>query len=102
MPKQRKQKVRFHKGDKKPGGANLKEKDLYYTKKMIKRGRKIVWQVTEHPRKKVVKECFFEEDAADFVKFQNKHKVWLVNGGIPDFLCPRPGDNAWLKYQTTV
>ena len=41
--KTKKQKVRFHKGDKRPGGAALKEKDLYYTKKMIKRGRKIVW-----------------------------------------------------------
>ena len=91
MPKKKNtkktQKVRFHKGDKRPGGSNLKEEDLYYTKKMIKKGRKIVWHIIEHPRKVIVKECFFEEDASDFVKFQNKHKVWLINGGIPDFLC---------------
>tara|TARA_B100001564_G_C20327166_1_gene528464 strand:+ start:178 stop:471 length:294 start_codon:yes stop_codon:yes gene_type:complete len=91
--KKKKQKVRFHKGDKRPGG-DLKEKDLYYTKKMVKRGKKIVWQCIEHPKKKIVKECFFEEDAADFVKFQNKHKVWLVNGGIPDFLCIKGERNA--------
>ena len=41
----------------------------------------------EHPSKRIIKECFFEEDASEWVKFQNKHKVWLVNGGIPDFLC---------------
>jgi len=87
--KTKKQKVRFHKGDKRPGGAALKEKDLYYTKKMVKKGKKIVWHVIEHPSKRVVSEYFFEEDASKWVKFQNKHKVWLINGGIPDFLCYR-------------
>ena len=71
MPK--KQKVRFHKGDKKPGGANLKEKDLYYTKKMVKKGRKIVWHTIEHPSKRIISEYFFEEDASKWVKFQNKN-----------------------------
>ena len=80
----KKQKVRFHKGDQRPGGLTG---TLSYTKKMIKRGRKIVWHCVEHPSGRIIKECFFEEDASDFVKFQNKHKVWLVNGGIPDFLC---------------
>ena len=82
MPK--KQKVRFHKGDKKPPKA---DKDLHYIKKMVKRGRKIIWQVIEKPKGKVVSEFFFEEDAAHLVRFQNKHRVWLENGGIPDFLC---------------
>jgi len=91
MPTKKKkpQKVRFHRGDKRPGGAALKEKDLFYTQKMIKKGRKIVWHCIEHPSGRIIKECFFEEDASDFIKFQNKHKVWLVNGGIPDFLCYR-------------
>ena len=35
MPKKKTQKVRFHKGDKRPGGKALQEKDLYYTKKRI-------------------------------------------------------------------
>ena len=55
MPKKsKKQKVRFHKCYKKPGGANLKEKDLYYTKKMVKKGKKIVWHTIEHPSKRIV------------------------------------------------
>ena len=90
MPsKTKKQKVRFHKGDRRPGGKALQEKDLYYTKKMIKKGKKILWHIIEHPSKRIVKECFFEEDASDFVKFQNKHKVWEHNGGIPKFLWKR-------------
>jgi hypothetical protein len=41
MPsKTKKQKVRFHKGDKRPGGKDLQEKDLYYTKKMVKKVRR--------------------------------------------------------------
>jgi len=87
MPKaktQKTQKVRFHKGDKRPGPTM---KDLHYIKKMVKRGRKIVWQVIEKPKGKIVSEFFFEEDASHMVKFQNKHRVWLINGGIPDFLC---------------
>ena len=47
MPK--KQKVRFHKGDKKPPKT---DKDLHYMKKMVKRGRKIIWQVIEKPKGK--------------------------------------------------
>ena len=82
MPK--KQKVRFYKGDKRP---NKLEEKLSYTKEMVKRGRKILWQVIEKPKNKVINEYFFEEDAASLVKFQNKHRVWLENGGVPDFLC---------------
>ena len=84
MPK--KQKVRFHRGDRKP--KSDKEYDtLSYKVKMKKKGRKFIWQVIEKPKGKVVSEFFFEEDASSLVKFQNKHRVWLENGGIPDFLC---------------
>ena len=82
--KRKTQKVRFHKGDKRPPKT---EKSLHYIKKMVKRGRKILWQVIEKPKGKIVSEFFFEEDATSLVKFQNKHRVWLENGGIPDFLC---------------
>jgi len=82
MPK--KQKVRFHRGDKRPGNHNLET--LYYRKKFIKKGNDIIWQVVEHPTKNVVAEYFFEEDAHRLVKFQNKHKVWQSQGGIPKFL----------------
>ena len=84
MPK--KQKVRFHKGDKKPPKT---DKDLHYMKKMVKRGRKIVWQVIEKPNNNAVAEYFFEEDAQKLADFQNKHKVWQMNGGIPQFLWPK-------------
>ena len=83
MPK--KQKVRFHKGDRRP--KHDKEYDkLSYEKKMKKIGRKIIWQVFELPTKKIVAEFFFEEDAQKMIDFQNKHRVWQPNGGIPSFL----------------
>ena len=80
------QKVRFHKGDKRP---NNEQPDLSYTKKMIKRGKNIIWQVIEKPTMSIISECFFEEDAHKLVKFQNKHKVWHLNGGVPKFLWTR-------------
>ena len=86
MPKKKTQKVRFRKGDKRPGNF---EGTLSYTKKMIKKGKNIYWQVTEKPTNNVIAEHFFEEDAHKLVKFQNKHKVWQVNGGIPKFLWTR-------------
>ena len=84
MPKT--QKVRFRKGDKRPGNFNG---TLSYTKKMIKKTNNIYWQVIEKPTKNIIWEGFFEEDAHKLVKFQNKHKVWQVNGGIPKFLWTR-------------
>jgi len=80
----KKQKVRFHKGDRRPGNQTLN--GLHYRKKMIKKKGDIIWQVLEYPKKVVVAEFFFEEDAHRVVKFQNKHKVWKLEGGIPKFL----------------
>ena len=80
------QKVKFHKGDRRP---NDEQPSLFYTKKMVKRGKDIIWQVIERPTKNIVSECFFEEDAHKLVTFQNKHKVWESNGGIPKFLWTR-------------
>ena len=83
MPK--KQKVRFHKGDRKP--KHDKDYDeLIYKVKMKKRGRKILWTVIEQPNNKTIAEFFFEEDAQRVADFQNKHRVWQQNGGIPSFL----------------
>jgi len=81
MPKR--QKVKFHKGDRRPA------KDLNaisYEKDMRKKGRKIIWQVKEKPTNNIIAEYFFEEDAHKVVKFQNKNKVWKLEGGIPKFL----------------
>ena len=79
MPKT--QKVRFRKGDKRPGNF---EGTLSYTKKMIKKKKNIYWQVIEKPTKNIIWEGFFEEDAHKY-----KLKVWQVNGGIPKFLWTR-------------
>ena len=83
MPK--KQRVRFHKGDRRP--RNDKDyPELSYRKRMIKRGKEILWRVTEYPTKNKIMEYFFEEDAKKLCDFQNKHQVWRFNGGIPKFL----------------
>jgi len=84
MVKKKTQKVRFYKGDKRPGGG-LKKK-LTYSVEMVKEGKKILWHVIEQPTGFVVGKYFFEEDANQLADFQNKHKVWQVNGGIPKFL----------------
>ena len=62
---------------------------LRYTKKMLKKGKKIIWQVKEKPTNFIVGEYFFEEDAKKIVDFQNKNQVWSINGGVPDFLSLR-------------
>ena len=53
---------------------------------MVKEGKKILWHVLELPTKFVVGKYFFEEDANKLADFQNKHRVWQENGGIPKFL----------------
>ena len=83
MPK--KQKVRFHKGDRKPK-SDKEYNDLSYKVKMKKKGRKILWQVVDQPTKNTISEYFFEDDAHTLADFQNKNRVWQNNGGIPKFL----------------
>ena len=52
MLKKKTTKVRFHKY---VIGENMaKMKDLHYIKKMVKRGRKIIWQVIENTQGKIV------------------------------------------------
>ena len=76
----KKQKVRFHRGDRRPGTM---KKKLTYSTEMIKEGRKIVWGVREQPTNNIVAKYFFEEDAKKLAEFQDKHKVWQENGGLP-------------------
>jgi|TARA_B110000285_G_C15054668_1_gene578880 hypothetical protein len=78
------QKVKFHRGDRRPGDNS--EDTLNYKSKMVKSKGDILWRVLEYPKKTVVAEYFFEEDANKFVKFQNKNQVWKLEGGIPKFL----------------
>jgi hypothetical protein len=79
-----KQKVRFHKSDRRPGRLT---ENLFYEKKMIKKGKDILWQAIERPTNTIIKQSFFEEDIEQLVTFHNKHRVWQSNGGIPKFLC---------------
>ena len=76
----KKQKVRFHRGDRRP--YTMKKK-LTYSTEMIKEGKKILWGVREQPTNNVVAKYFFEEDAKKLAEFQDKHKVWQENGGLP-------------------
>ena len=84
MVKTKKQKVRFHKGDRRPGPGVSKK--LSYKVEMAKEGKKILWLVLEQPTNNIVGKYFFEEDANSLADFQNEHKVWQENGGIPKFL----------------
>lgn len=59
---------------------------LNYRKRMIKKGKDILWKVTEYPTRTVIGLFFFEEDAKQLCDFQNKHQVWRFNGGIMKFL----------------
>ena len=84
MVKTKKQKVRFHKGDRRPGPGVSKK--LSNKVEMAKEGKKILWLVLEQPTNNIVGKYFFEEDANSLADFQNEHKVWQENGGIPKFL----------------
>ena len=66
----KKQKVRFSRNDKRPAKYNYK---LSYEKKLVKKGKKILWHVIEKPTNQIVSEFFFEEDADKLAKFQNKY-----------------------------
>jgi hypothetical protein len=80
----KRQKVRFHKNDKRPGYLG---KQLSYKKKMVKSNNKILWQAIERPTGTIIRQSFFEEDIENIVKFHNTHRQWQSNGGIPKFLC---------------
>ena len=73
MRKRKVQRVRFHKGDKRPGNTR---KGVYYKSAMVKKNGKILWRAIEMPRGLVLKESFFEEDIKKVVKFQNKNKTF--------------------------
>jgi len=84
MVKKKKQKVRFHRGDSKPGPGL--DRKLKYKVEMVKEGKKILWHVLELPTNNIVGKYFFEDDAQSLSDFQNKHRVWQENGGIPKML----------------
>jgi hypothetical protein len=54
---------------------------------MVKSNNKIQWQAIERPTGTIIRQSFFEEDIENIVNFQNTHRQWQSNGGIPKFLC---------------
>ena len=62
---------------------------LVYEVETVKKGRKYSFQVIEHfkDNTKVVNTFDIKGQAKEFADFHNKKQVWLVNGGIPNFLC---------------
>lgn len=80
----KKQKVRFHRNDQRPSHLGSQ---LSYEKKMVKSNNKIQWQAIERPTGTIIRQSFFEEDIENIVNFQNTHRQWQSNGGIPKFLC---------------
>ena len=68
-------------------------KDLKYKKKLVKQGKEVYWQVIEYPKKVVVAEYFFEEDASRMMKFQNENQVFKRDGGIPEMLHIKLGQD---------
>jgi hypothetical protein len=80
----KKQKVRFHKSDRRPGHLG---EQLSYEKKIVKSKGRIYWQAVEQPTGTIIRQSFFEEDIEQLVNFQNKNRQWQLNGGIPLFLC---------------
>ena len=63
------------------------DKSFHYEKKMSKRkGKGVRWLVIERPTGSIIAEEIFEDKAQSVVDFQNKHKVWAPQGGVPTYI----------------
>ena len=64
------------------------DKSFHYEKKMSKRkGKGVRWLVIERPTGSIIAEEIFEDKAQVVVDFQNKHKVWAPQGGVPAYIA---------------
>ena len=73
--------------------AKLSTIELKYEKKLAKKGNEVYWRVIEYPKNVVVAEYFFEEDASRMMKFQNENQVFKGEGGIPEMLHIKLGQD---------
>ena len=73
--------------------AKLSTIELKYEKKLAKKGNEVYWRVIEYPKNVIVAEYFFEEDASRMVKFQNENQVFKGEGGIPEMLHIKLGQD---------
>ena len=53
--------------------------------KTKRKGKSYEFAVVEN-KERTVKVFNFREKAKEFAEWHNKHQVWQVNGGIPNFL----------------
>lgn len=69
--------------------TSISRNKLVYEVETKKQNRKYNFQVLEHynDNTQIVNRFDFKDQAKEFAEFHNKNQVWLVNGGIPKYLC---------------
>jgi|TARA_R110000744_G_scaffold45_1_gene198 hypothetical protein len=72
-------------GDRTPAKSVSKDK-MFYEKKLSKYKGKMRWLVIERPTGNIIMASPFEDEAEKIANFQNKHKLWVPQGGLPKFL----------------
>ena len=60
---------------------------IKYEKKLSKYKGTMRWLVIERPTGSIVSAYTFEDEAETVVDFQNKHKVWAPQGGVPAYIA---------------
>ena len=61
--------------------------NIKYEKKLSKYKGTMRWLVIERPTGSIVSAYTFEDEAETVVDFQNKHKVWAPQGGVPTYIA---------------
>ena len=59
--------------------------NIEYSVKTKRKGKSYEFAVVEN-KERTIKIFKFREKAKEFAEFHNKNQIWLVNGGIPQFL----------------
>ena len=61
--------------------------NIKYEKKLSKYKGTMRWLVIERPTGSIVSAYTFEDEAETVVDFQNKHKLWAPQGGVPAYIA---------------
>ena len=61
--------------------------NIKYEKKLSKYKGTMRWLVIERPTGSILSAYTFEDEAETVVDFQNKHKVWTSQGGVPAYIA---------------
>ena len=62
-----------------------KTSSIEYSVKTKRKGKSYEFAVVEN-KERTIKVFKFRDKAKEFAEFHNKNQIWLVNGGIPQFL----------------